>query len=65
MTSANLFCQALLFATTHRLPSIYDVLYVVVARMANVELWTADQQLVNVLGSAAPWVRPIADYPLS
>jgi predicted nucleic acid-binding protein len=36
----------------------------VLAQLLGVELWTADQHLVNALGSAAPWVRWIGDFPL-
>lgn len=52
------------FAHAHGLPSIYDALYVVLARMLDVELWTADQRLLTALGGAAPWVRPLASYPV-
>ena len=62
VTGADLYREAVLFAMAHRLPSIYDVLYIVAARITDVELWTADQRLLNAVGSAAPWVRPIADY---
>lgn len=64
-TPPDLYREALSFASIHRLPSIYDSLYVVLARQLGVELWTADQRLLNVLGSNAPWVRFIGDYPLA
>ena len=28
-----------------------------------VDLWTADQRLLNALGTAAPWVRALSTYP--
>ena len=60
----RLYQQALAFARTHRIRSIYDSLYVVLAQMLGTELWTADRTLLNTLGQAAPWVRWIGDYPL-
>ena len=45
--------------------SDYDSLYVVLAQLLNVELWTADQRLLQMIGAAAPWVRFIGDYPLT
>lgn len=54
--------QALEFATTHQIRSGYDALYVVTAQLLDVELWTADRNLINALGTRAPWVRWIGDY---
>ena len=61
----GLYTQAFEFARSHQLDSIYDSLYVVLAQLAGTELWTADQRLLNTLGSRASWVRFIADYPLT
>lgn len=52
------------FAKRHNTPSMYDAIYVVLARMLDVELWTADRRLHNAVATAAPWVRFIGDYPL-
>ena len=60
----DLYRQAFIFARDLALPSIYDSLYVVLAQLESVELWTADRRLLNALGGAAPWVRFIGDYPL-
>jgi predicted nucleic acid-binding protein len=60
----GLYQQAYAFAHTHQVRSIYDALYVVTAQLLGLELWTADRNLLNSLGSAAPWVRWIGDYPL-
>jgi predicted nucleic acid-binding protein len=64
LSPAGLYPQALAFAHRHRLPNIYDALYVVLAQMLGTELWTDDQALLNALGPSAPWVRPIRTYPL-
>ena len=61
-TEAALYQQALLFARTHRLPSIYDSLYVVLAQMTNAELWTGDQRLLRAVSTVALWVRWIGDF---
>lgn len=55
---------AMEFALEHGLPSLYDSLYVVLARLLGVELWTADRRLLDALGGGSPWVRFIGDYPL-
>ena len=55
--------EAYAFAKRHRLGAIYDSLYVVLARDLGAVLWTDDQSLLNALGSAAPWVRWLGDYP--
>lgn len=60
----DLYWQAFTFADTHTLSAVYDSLYVVCAHLLGVELWTADQRLLTELGTAAPWVRFIRDYPL-
>lgn len=59
----DLYVRAFTFAKTHRLPSVYDSVYVVLARMLNTELWTADQRLRNAVSTSAPWVRFIGEYP--
>lgn len=58
----NLYGRAFLFARDHRLPSLYDSIYVVLAQMMEVELWTADQRLFNTASPVAPWVRRIGEY---
>lgn len=61
-TPDELLRRAFAFAADHRLPSVYDSLYVTLAQMLGVELWTADGRLLDALGDAAPWVRFIGDY---
>ena len=56
--------RAFAFAADHALPTVYDSLYVTLAHILGVELWTADGRLLGALGDAAPWVRFIADYPV-
>lgn len=62
LSPADLYWQAFTFAQTHALAAIYDSLYVVLAQLLEVELWTADERLLRALGDAAPWVRFIGDY---
>jgi predicted nucleic acid-binding protein len=64
LTLPNLYEPAFSFALTYTLPSVYDALYVVFAQLLGIELWTADQRLLNALGSTAPWVRFIGTYPV-
>jgi len=61
---ADLYQQAFTFAGTAALPTIYDSLYVVLAQFLGAELWTDDRRLRTALGTTAPWVRWIGDYPL-
>jgi predicted nucleic acid-binding protein len=63
MTPANLYPEALRFARAHRVGSIYDSLYVVLAQLSGSTFWTADRSLLRGLGSAAPWVHWIGEYP--
>jgi predicted nucleic acid-binding protein len=58
----HLYDRAFLFAREHRLPSLYDSIYVVLAEMMDVTLWTADQRLITTASPVAPWVRRIGDY---
>ncbi|MGH2584582.1 MAG: type II toxin-antitoxin system VapC family toxin [Dehalococcoidia bacterium] len=60
----DMYRRAFEFACDHTLPSVYDSLYVVLAQMLDIELWTADGRLLDAVGQAAPWVRFIGDYPL-
>lgn len=59
-----LYQQAFEFSHEHQLPSVYDSIYVVLARDLHGELWTADRRLLNSVGNVAPCVRWIGDYPL-
>jgi predicted nucleic acid-binding protein len=56
---------ALFFAFSQELPTVYDSLCVMLADQLGLELWTADRRLLTSVGSAAPWVRWIGDYPPS
>jgi predicted nucleic acid-binding protein len=60
---ANLYERAFVFARDHRLPSLYDIIYIVLAQMIAGTLWTADQRLFTTASPVAPWVRWIGDYP--
>lgn len=63
-SSAALYERAFAFARRLGLEATYDSLYVVLAEMVGGELWTADRRLLNALGTQAPWVRWLGDYPL-
>lgn len=41
----------------------YDATYLVTARTAECELWTADDRLVRTVGDDLPWVRSLSDLP--
>ena len=58
----NLYERAFVFARDHRLASLYDSIYVVLAEMMDGTLWTADQRLFTSASPMAPWVRWIGDY---
>lgn len=60
---SELYERAFRLARSHNLPSMYDSLYVVLAHILGAELWTADRRLLSAIGSGAPWVRFIRDYP--
>lgn len=61
----DLYAATLAFAAAHGLTRTYDALYVVLAQLLGVELWTDDQRLINALAGKAPWVRWLGDYPLT
>jgi len=63
ITPPDPYAEAFDFADAQALPSIYDCLYVVFARLLTVELWTADERLITALAGRAPWVHFIGDYP--
>jgi len=64
LSPTSLYEEAFTFARTHGLSNIYDSAYVVLAQLLNTTLWTADETLLNALGTAAPWVRFLGAYPL-
>ncbi|MGH2533407.1 MAG: type II toxin-antitoxin system VapC family toxin [Thermomicrobiales bacterium] len=64
ISDALLHEEAYAFARLHRLGSVYDSQYIVLARKLDAELWTDDQRLLNSISHAAPWVQWIGDYPV-
>jgi predicted nucleic acid-binding protein len=58
----RLYERAFLFAREHRLASLYDSIYVVLAELMEIQLWTADQRLFATASPVAPWIRWIGDY---
>jgi predicted nucleic acid-binding protein len=62
--SPDLYPRALAFARTHGLRATYDSVYVALAQILGVEVWTADERLVRDVGTTAPWVHWIGNYPL-
>ena len=65
LAPAGLYHHAYNFARAHGLSALYDSLYIVLAQLLEAELWTDDRRILRTLGSVAPWVRWIGDYPLS
>jgi predicted nucleic acid-binding protein len=61
--SPELYEEAFTFAHANHLTNTYDSQYVVLAKMLDAELWTADERLLNSVRADAPWVRWIGDYP--
>lgn len=59
----DLYPRAMAFARAHGLRATYDSVYVALAQILGVDVWTADERLVRDLGVNAPWVRWIGDYP--
>lgn len=44
------------------LPAIYDAYYVALAQLLGAPLWTYDKRLLATMGTAAGFVRSIAEY---
>ena len=59
----GLYGLAYTFAKQHGVSSVYDALYVVLAQLLEVELWTGDRRLHNTVHQAAPWVFFIGLHP--
>lgn len=49
-------------ANQHNRPAGYDAIYLALAERLGCEFWTADQKLVNALGSALSWVKWIGSF---
>ena len=64
LSPPDLYPQAYALAKAHRLPSVYDAVYVVLAQILGAELWTADERLLAAVGANAPWVRHLRDFTL-
>jgi predicted nucleic acid-binding protein len=60
----DLYTRALTDARDYELPSSYDAIYVALARLLGLELWTDDRRLLEALGPSVPWVRWLGDYPV-
>ena len=45
--------------------SVYDSSYVSLAETLGADFWTADRQLYDAVHEKLPWVKWIADYPIS
>lgn len=54
---AYLHGEAVDLAARLRLGASYDAHYLALADRLRAELWTADQRLVNAVGTALPWLR--------
>jgi predicted nucleic acid-binding protein len=58
------FEEAFRFARNHALTNTYVSLYVVLAEMLDIDMWTDDQPLLKALGATTPRVRAIGNYPM-
>jgi predicted nucleic acid-binding protein len=63
LAPAGLYETALDFARTHRLPSVYDSLYLVLAELLDAAFWTADRKLIAAVGPTSARIHWIGDYP--
>ncbi len=50
------------FAKKYNRPTLYDSLYLAVAKEIESELWTADKNLVNSLDNEITWVKSIFEH---
>ncbi len=62
VSSPELHQRAFAFAYEHRLSTIYDSLYAVLAESLNAEFWTNDRRFIRQAGPAASWIRWLGDY---
>ncbi len=61
----ELYPRAVALARAHGLPTVYDTLYLALAELLRMELWTNDRRLLDAVGQAISWVRPIREFPLN
>lgn len=61
---AGLHRQALILANAYGLPAAYDAHYLALAQHLRCNFWTADQRLLNRLGTALPFVKALASDAL-
>ena len=54
-TTGDLHIAAWRLAKLHRLPTVYDAIYLAAAQAEDCELWTLDRRLFNAV--SLPWVR--------
>jgi predicted nucleic acid-binding protein len=59
----GLYETALRYARQFNRPTVYDTHYVALAEIAQCEMWTADQRLINSLDGKLPFVRSLAGSP--
>ena len=45
-------------------PQAYDSYYLALAEILDLEFWTADERLYNIVKSDLPWVKWLGDYQL-
>lgn len=62
LDTTELYTMGFQVAESYGLPSIYDALYVATARLAECELWTADQRLLRALDGRLSFVKALADF---
>jgi predicted nucleic acid-binding protein len=55
--------RALELSAANGLPAVYDAHYLALAELLGITLWTADENLVQALHQALPFVHWIGEYP--
>jgi predicted nucleic acid-binding protein len=60
----GLYESALLFAQRFDRATVYDTHYLALAQLADCEMWTADQRLLNALGGRLPFVKSLDSFPV-
>jgi predicted nucleic acid-binding protein len=58
----HIHMEALRLSHRFNRPAAYDMHYVALAEIADCDLWTADQRLLNALGGRLPFVRSLSSY---
>jgi len=61
---ADLGQRVLELSLAYRHPSIYDMTYLALAESLKAVMVTADERLLNAVGTDLPWVKPLWEFKL-